>query len=170
MYSTKSRAAYASRNNDVLTESQPKAIESGSRPAPTRKAKMPAARRLSSDCEWKTKTYREKEFRFFVDQRGLQHFNFKQMVWLDSSVQMAFTRVHTAALKTLAVNLLTLSTNQRNHKAALGVTSRMAVSFAHAFSRECLMGAPDGAWALPKATIEAWIESHMRRRHRKSRR
>jgi hypothetical protein len=99
---------------------------------------------------------REPEFRFFVDQRGRQHFNFRQKIWLDASVQMAFTSVYSIALKTLAANLLTL---------AIDKPGRNAVLLAPAFSRECLMGAPDKAWALPKASIEAWLESKRRRLH-----
>src|ERR1035438_6743198 len=55
-----------------------------------------------------------RDFRYFVDSRGRQHFNFKQEIWLESSVQMAFTRVYSVALKTLAVNLLTLATEGRD--------------------------------------------------------
>jgi hypothetical protein len=112
---------------------------------------------------------RQSEFRFFLDHRGRQHFNFRQCVWLDCSVPMAFSRVYTTALKTLAVNLLTFATDRRDYSAAAGVTSRLALSLASAFSRECLMSAPDGAWALPKATIKAWLESRIRRRNRRSR-
>jgi hypothetical protein len=99
---------------------------------------------------------RELEFRFFVDQRGRQHFNFRQKIWLDASVQIAFTSVYSIALKTLAANLLTL---------AIDKPGRNAVLLATAFSRECLMGAPDKAWALPKASIESWLESKQRRLH-----
>jgi hypothetical protein len=100
---------------------------------------------------------RDLEFRFFIDQRGRQHFNFRQKIWLDASVPMAFTRVYSVALKTLAANLLTL---------AIDRPGRNAILLAPAFSRECLMGAPDRAWALPKATIQAWLESKRRRLHR----
>jgi hypothetical protein len=100
---------------------------------------------------------RELEFRFFIDQRGRQHFNFRQRIWLDRSVEMAFTHVYSIALKTLAANLLALALEQ---------PSRCAVRLAPAFSRECLMGAPDKAWVLPKATIESWLESKRRRRPR----
>jgi hypothetical protein len=97
---------------------------------------------------------REVEFRFFIDQRGRQHFNFRQKIWLDASVPMAFTRVYSVALKTLAANLLCL---------AIDKPVRNAIRLAPAFSRECLMGAPDRAWALPKATIQAWLESKRQR-------
>jgi hypothetical protein len=106
---------------------------------------------------------RRRDFRYFVDNRGRQHFNFKQEIWLDSSVQMAFTRVYSVALKTLAVNLLTLATEGRDIPVAIGNTSRSALVLAASFSRQCLMGAPDKAWALPRATIEEWIASRRRR-------
>jgi hypothetical protein len=70
---------------------------------------------------------------------------------------MAFTRVYSVALKTLAANLLTL---------AIDKPGRHAILLAPAFSRECLMGAPDRAWALPKTTIQAWLESKRRRKTR----
>jgi hypothetical protein len=100
---------------------------------------------------------REVEYTFFLDHRGRQHFNFRQAVWLDPGVDMAFTRVYSVALKTLAVNLLTLALEQPGRRAEL---------LAPAFARECLMGAPDRAWALPKSTIEAWFESRQRRARR----
>jgi hypothetical protein len=97
------------------------------------------------------------EYRFFLDQRGRQHFDFEQTIWLDNTVGMAFTRVYSTALKTLAANLLAL---------ALHKSPRAAIELAPAFSRECLMGAPDQAWVLPKSTIEAWFESRQRRTRR----
>jgi hypothetical protein len=96
---------------------------------------------------------RELEFRYFIDQRGRQHFNFQQTIWLDPSVDMAFTRVYSTALKTLAANLLALTLDE---------PGRTAVRLAPAFSRECLMGAPDRAWALPRSTIQSWLESKRR--------
>jgi hypothetical protein len=104
------------------------------------------------------------EFRFFIDRQGRQHFNFRQRVWLDASVQMAYTRVDTVALNTLAVNLLTLVTRKRDYRAAVGSTSRRVVLLAPSFSRECLLGAPDDAWALPKTAIKAWLGSRLRAR------
>ena len=100
---------------------------------------------------------REVEYTFLLDHRGRQHFNFRQAIWVDPSVDMAFTRVYSVALKTLAVNLLTL---------ALERPGRQALLLAPAFSRECLMGAPDRAWALPKSTIEAWFEAKQRQSQR----
>jgi hypothetical protein len=110
-----------------------------------------------SRSQQRKRKQREAEYRFFIDQRGRQHFNFRQTIWLDASVDMAFTRVYSVALKTLAANLLAL---------ALEKPGRRAVLLAPAFSRECLMGAPDKAWALPKSTIEAWLASQRRRMQR----
>jgi hypothetical protein len=111
----------------------------------------------SSSSTARRRRQREVEYRFCVDQRGRQHFDFEQTIWLDRSVAMAFTRVYSTALKTLAANLLA-------H--ALDKSARAATELAPAFSRECLMGAPDQAWVLPKSTIEAWFESRQRRMRR----
>jgi hypothetical protein len=106
------------------------------------------------------------EFRYFIDRQGRQHFNFRQRVWLDASVQMAYTRVYSVALKTLAVNLLMMVMAKRNYHAAARLTPRQAGLLAPSFVRECLLGAPDEAWALPRTTIEAWLESRLRGRRR----
>jgi len=102
------------------------------------------------------------DFRYFIDRRGRQHFNFRQRVWLDASVQMACTRGYSLALETLALNLLTMATRTRDCRVAVGLTSRRALLLAPSFSRECLLGAPDEAWVLPKATIRAWVQSQLR--------
>lgn len=120
-------------------------------------------RRRSSSRQAQSKcVLRNDEFRYFIDRQGRQHFNFRQRVWLDASVQMAYTPIYSIALKTLAVNLLTLVTRKRDYQAAVGHTSRRVVLLAPSFSRECLLGAPDEAWALPKTTIKAWLESRLR--------
>jgi hypothetical protein len=53
------------------------------------------------------------DYRYFIDRQGRQHFNFRQRVWLDASVQMACTRGYSLALETLALNLLTMVTRTR---------------------------------------------------------
>jgi hypothetical protein len=121
-------------------------------------------RRSARPQEQSTPRRRDYEFRYFVDRQGRQHFNFRQRVWLDVSVQMAYTRVYSVALKTLAVNLLMLVTPKRDYRAAVRLTSRQAVLLAPSFIRDCLLGAPDEAWALPTTTIEAWLESRLRTR------
>jgi len=105
---------------------------------------------------------RNDDYRYFIDRQGRQHFNFKQRVWLDASVQMACTRGYSLALETLALNLLTMVTRTRDYRVAVGVTSRRAMLLAPSFSRQCLLEAPDEAWALPKASIRAWVKSQLR--------
>ena len=105
---------------------------------------------------------RNDDFRYFIDRQGRQHFNFRQQVWLEASVQMACTRGYSLALETLALNLLTMVTRTRDYRAAVGLTSRRAVLLAPSFSRECLLAAPDEAWALPRATIRSWVQSQLR--------
>jgi hypothetical protein len=127
-------------------------------PARSRKGSHRSARREEQQTR-----LRDHEFRYFLDRQGRQHFNFRQRIWLDASVQMAYTRVYSVALKTLAVNLLMRVTPKRDCHAAR-LTSRQAVLMAPSFIRECLLGAPDEAWALPRTTIEAWLQSRLRAR------
>jgi hypothetical protein len=112
---------------------------------------------------------RNDNFRYFIDRQGRQHFNFRQRIWLDTSVQMAFTCVYSLALKTLAVNLLTMATRRRDYRAA-GITTRRIVLLAPSFSRECLLSAPDKAWELPRISIMHWVESQLRPRSSPQRR
>ncbi len=105
------------------------------------------------------------EFRFFVDRLGNQHFNFSQEVWLNSSVAMAQTSNYSVALKTLGLNLLTLTLGERNVRAERGATSNTALAFAAAFSRECLLNAPHRSWILPKSTVRSWLASKKRKRY-----
>ena len=140
-------------------------------PSPTTSMALQKRRRTSPrSARSKRRAPSHKEFRFFIDQRGRQHFNFRQRIWLEPSVEMAFTRVYSTALKTLAANLLALTICNDADQDGTEATFRNAVSLAPAFSRECLMGAPDWAWALPMATIESWLESKKRLRSRKARR
>ena len=99
-------------------------------------------------------------FRYFVDRSGCQHFNFPQRIWVDPTVAMAVTSVQTLALETLAINLLTFVTRERDYRAAVGITSQRAIALAREFCADCLLGAPAEAWELPRATIKAWLESH----------
>ncbi len=77
---------------------------------------------------------------------------------------MACTRVHSTALATLAVNLLTLVLHERDYDTAIGTSRRRAMVLAHAFSDECLLSAPEQAWVMPRSAIRAWIDSHQRAR------
>lgn len=103
-----------------------------------------------------------KDPRYFLDTHGRQHFNFPQSVWLERSVPMAFTAVPSTALRTLAVNLLTLVIHERDYRAAIGRTSKLAITLAPYFVQQCLLGAPNAAWILPRETIRSWMESRIR--------
>jgi len=104
------------------------------------------------------------DIRFHIDRDGRQHFNFEQQIWLDPSVPMACTRVHSTALDTLAINLLTLVLRQRDYHAAIGTSCRRAVVLAREFSDDCLLRAPKQAWVMPRSAIRAWIDSRRRGR------
>jgi hypothetical protein len=104
------------------------------------------------------------DIRFYIDRAGRQHFNFEQRAWLDPLVPMACTRVHSTALATLAVNLLTLVLRERDYHAAVGRSCRRAVVLAREFSDECLLSAPEQGWVMPRSAIRAWIGSHRRAR------
>jgi hypothetical protein len=56
-----------------------------------------------------------------VDSQGRQHFNFPQRVWLYPSVPTAATAAMSIELDTLAINMLTPLTCQRDYRAAKGV-------------------------------------------------
>jgi hypothetical protein len=101
-----------------------------------------------------------------MDRQGRQHFNFPQSIWLDASVQMAYTGVYSTALKTLAANLLWLVTAQSSYRAMGARNSRPVLSLAPSFAKECLLTAPGGAWVLPRVTINAWLDSKQRKRRR----
>jgi hypothetical protein len=114
------------------------------------------------------------QLRYFVDRNGRQHFNFRQQVWLDPTVPMAYTRVPSIALTTLAVNLLAQALRQRasdlkrgsrlerDSLLAIGQSTRCALTLARQFSEECLLGAPDEGWVMPRATIRAWLSARLR--------
>lgn len=99
------------------------------------------------------------EFRYHVDRAGRQHFNFAQRVWLRRSVRMACTRAPSTALVTLAVNLLTMVLEERDRRAAVGVTCQRAIGLAQQFAEDCLLTAPEEAWVMPRDAIEAWIRT-----------
>ncbi|MGH9643509.1 MAG: hypothetical protein ACRD3Q_13930 [Terriglobales bacterium] len=102
------------------------------------------------------------EFRYCVDARGRQHFNFRQRIWLHPAVDMAVTPVMTVALETLAINLLTRLTRKRDCCAAVGLTSRRMLRLAPRFCVECLLGGQPGGWVMPRAALRAWLSSHAR--------
>jgi hypothetical protein len=99
---------------------------------------------------------------FYVDSSGRQHFNFPQRVWLYPAVPMAVTPVMSIELETLAINLLTPLTRQRNYRAAVGVTSKRVRRLASDFCTECLLTAQSRAWVMRRSTLSAWLASRAR--------
>lgn len=106
------------------------------------------------------------DFWYYVDTHGRQHFNFPQRVWLRASVDMAVTPVMTLALETLAINLLTHLTRERDYRAAVGFTSSRAVKLARRFCRECLLTAQAEGWVMPRATLKEWFTARTRAQRR----
>jgi hypothetical protein len=105
----------------------------------------------------------DQKFRYFVDSNGRQHFNFVQRVWLQPQVEMAVTPVPTVALETLAVNLLTEVTRERDYAAVVGITSRRVMQLASRFCEECLLTAHGNGWVIPRASVKSWIAAHLRK-------
>jgi hypothetical protein len=101
-------------------------------------------------------------FCYYVDARGRQHFNFIQRIWLQPQVEMAMTAVVTLALETLAVNLMTEVTRERNYSVAVGVTSAGVMQLARRFCEECLLTARRDGWKIPRATIRSWVAARQR--------
>jgi hypothetical protein len=105
-------------------------------------------------------------FCYYVDMRGVQHFNFIQRVWLQPRVEMAVTAVMTLALETLAVNLLTEVTRERDFPAPVGITSRCVMQLARRFCEQCLLTSQRCGWKIPRATIQSWLSAQLRARRR----
>jgi len=108
------------------------------------------------------------EFSYCMDRRGTQHFNFEQYLWIERSVAMAFTSVRTTALETLAINLLALAAQRDDARPLRGCNRARLLPLAREFCEECLLGAPQQGWVLPRPVIQAWM--HARRRSRPARR
>ena len=102
------------------------------------------------------------DFFFYEDSQGRQHFNFAQRIWLSPSVPMAVTPVMTLELETLAINLLTPLTRERDYRAAVGVTSKRVMRLANRFCAECLLTADAAALLMPRSAIRAWLASRAR--------
>jgi hypothetical protein len=111
---------------------------------------------------------RPREFRFCLDRHGAQHFNFEQCLWIERSVAMAFTPVRTTALETLAINLLALAAPPGDARPARDCARARLLPMAREFCEQCLLGAPQAGWVLPRPVIRAWM--HARQRSRSARR
>lgn len=100
-------------------------------------------------------------FRFRLDRDGLQHFNFKQYLWLNESVRMGFTQAPSTALTTLALNMLFLAatTGSSGSLRSRGQRRRQH-SLARQFAHECLLTAPPMGWIIPREVVLAWVRAH----------
>jgi hypothetical protein len=105
-------------------------------------------------------------FCYYLDRQGVQHFNFIQQIWLQPQVEMAVTAVMTVALETLAVNLLTQVTRERDFAAPVGITSRRIMLLAPRFCEQCLLTAQRGGWRIPRATVKSWLAAQLRAERR----
>jgi hypothetical protein len=107
------------------------------------------------------------QLRCIVDSNGRQHFNFAQRVWLRPAIPMAYTKVPSTAMTTLAANLLTLALEERGEHSEssleAALAARYALALARQFSRECLLNAPDEGWVIPRAAIRAWLATRLPR-------
>jgi hypothetical protein len=133
---------------------EPKSPRRRKRPCGSAQARLQSAGALKA-CD---------DFRYYVDSRGCQHFNFEQKLWRYPSVQMAVTPVMTVALETLALNLLAHITGTCGDGARLGVTSKGLIGLARRFCEQCLLTACPAGWVIPRSTIEAWLTSQQRLR------
>jgi len=115
--------------------------------------------RPASRTESRPATGQRGDFRYYLDSRGCQHFNFQQTLWRKPAVQMAVTPVMTMALETLALNLLTQIIDGCSDRGRLRVASKELLRLAKRFSAECLLTACPEGWVIPRSTIEEWLAS-----------
>jgi hypothetical protein len=138
----------ARRSDSVLTPNVQ--IDEARSPCP--QAPLPSTRTLTGHGD----------FRYYVDFRGRQHFNFEQKIWLKPSVQMAVTPVMTLALQTLAINLLARTVRECNDKTIVVITFKRLLKLAKRFCAECLLTASPAGWVIPRSSIEGWLASQRR--------
>lgn len=132
--------------------------------SPRRSARVACRTQAASSRRAERSPPVDEKFRYYVDSSGRQHFNFVQRVWLQLQVEMAVTPVPTLALETLAVNLLTEVTRERDYVAVVGVTSRRVMQMAPMFCDECLLTAHGNGWVIPRASVKSWIAAQLRKR------
>jgi hypothetical protein len=109
----------------------------------------------------------ERAFSYYLDAAGAEHFNFSQSVWLAPRLAMAFTPTRSAALRTLAVNVLTAVSGERTLSVARGRTSARVLALAGCFCEEILLTAPEQAWTLPHTSVADWLAAHQSDRNRR---
>jgi hypothetical protein len=96
---------------------------------------------------------------FYVGPQGRQHFNFRQRLWLYLPVPIAVTPGMTIELETLAVNLLTRLTQERDYRAAMGVTCKRLRRLASRLCAECLLTEQSPAWVMQRSSPRPLVHS-----------
>lgn len=85
----------------------------------------------------------------FLDDDGIDRFNFPQTIWLYPNVRMRATRRFTRAAEVLSVNLLSLALTDRE--------PRYLERLARPFYEDCLADLTSDEWCIPLETIREWI-------------
>jgi hypothetical protein len=88
---------------------------------------------------------------------GAPRFNFPQTVWLFPDIRMDWSIRLTPAVRTLAVNVLTVWILEQDLAVCFGCTNRRAVAAADRFARAFLLTMPDSGGCLPRELITEWI-------------
>jgi hypothetical protein len=92
---------------------------------------------------------------------GTPRFNFPQTVWLCPDIRMDWSVRLTPAVRTLAVNILTLWIPERDFDASFGSTTRRAVAAAAPFAQAFLLMMPGNGGFLPRDLIKEWIREEL---------
>jgi hypothetical protein len=92
---------------------------------------------------------------------GTPRFNFPQTVWLSPEFRMDWSARLTPAVRTLAVNVLTLWIPDHDLVVCFGSTSRRAVAAADRFAETFLVTMPMNGGCLPRKLITGWIREEL---------
>src|ERR1700728_2825774 len=99
---------------------------------------------------------------FYVNPQGCQHFNFPRRLWLYPTEPIAVTPGMSIELETLAINLLTRLIQERDYRAAMGVTSERLRRLASQFCAESLLTAQSPASVMQRSTPRPLEHSPLR--------
>jgi hypothetical protein len=92
---------------------------------------------------------------------GTPRFNFPQTVWLGPEISMDWSARLTPAVRTLAVNVLTLWIPEHDLVVGFGSTSRRAIAAAKQFAEAFLLTMPVNGGCLPRELIRGWIREEL---------
>jgi hypothetical protein len=92
---------------------------------------------------------------------GSPCFNFPQTVWLSPEIRMDWSARLTPAVRTLAVNVLTLWIPEHDLPVGFGCTSQRALAGAEGFARAFLLTMPGSGGCLPRELMEEWIRDEL---------